>query len=108
VFNNASDDKCNYLNPTLVITMNTFGGTFSITNNSDAGRISSFTGLSAGEIITVNSSLQTLSSSLGVKRLSNFNKKFFRLSPGVNNLVIQGNISSLAMTTQFVSRKIGG
>lgn len=108
VFYNSSDDKDAYLYPSMVITMNSFGGSVTITNSSDASRVFSITDLSAGEIITIDSSLQTLSSSTGLKRLSLFNKKFLRFVPGVNNLRLQGNFSSMAVTVKTVSKKIGG
>jgi phage-related protein len=108
IFNNSSDDNGSYLYPSNVITMNSFGGNITITNLSDSNRVFSFTGLQAGEVITIDNSLQTISSSTGLKRLSNFNKKFLRLIPGVNNLRIQGAISTATMTCQFVSRRIGG
>jgi phage-related protein len=108
VYFNGSDDTGGYLYPHLVITMNNLGGDVSITNSSDSSRVFSFTGLSAGEVITVDCSNQTISSSLGLKRLSNFNKKFLRLIPAVNNLRIQGNVANIAMTTQYIAKKLGG
>ena len=104
VFYNGSDDKGAYLYPSTVITMNSFGGSVTITNSSDANRVFSITGLSAGEVITIDSSLQTLSSSTGLKRLSLFNKHFLRFVPAVNNLRIQGNISSVAITVRTVAK----
>jgi phage-related protein len=108
IFINSSDDSENYLYPSLVITMNTFGGNVSITNVGDSNRVSSFTGLAAGEVITINSDTQIISSSTSLYRLSAFNKKFLRLLPGKNTLRIQGAVASIAMTTTFVSRRIGG
>lgn len=107
-FYNASDDKGAYLNPKLVITMNAFGGDISITNVTDSSRVFSFTSLSAGEVLTVDNSLQTILSSTGNKRIGNFNKNYLRLVPGVNHLNISGNVSSISMTTQFIAKKIGG
>jgi phage-related protein len=107
IFNNRSDDAGSYLYPSLVITMNNIAGGISITNANDANRVFSFTGLSASEVLTMNCGLQTLSSSTGLKRLSNFNKNFLRLVPGINSLRIQGNVASIAMTTQYVAKKIG-
>ena len=103
-FYNSSDDKGAYLYPSLILTMNSSGGNITITNQSDSSRVTSFTGLSSGEIITTDSSLQTLSSSTDLKRMSNFNKKFLRLIPGVNVLRVQGNIQKLEMTYQFVAK----
>lgn len=105
---NGSDDKGSYLYPRLVITMNNIEDGISITNLDDGNRVSSFSGLSPNEVITIDSSLETISSSTGLKRLSNFNKKFLRLVPGRNRLRIQGNASSIAMTNQWVAKKIGG
>jgi len=107
-FYNASDDTGDYLYPTLVITMNNLGGSFTITNINDNNRVSSITGLSGDEVITINSSFQTISSSTGLRRLSNFNKKFLRLVPSLNQLRIQGNVSSVAMTVQYTAKKLGG
>lgn len=107
-FYNSSDDKGTYLYPNLVVTVNTFGGNVSITNLDDSGRQFSFVSLSANEVLTINNGFQTISSSTGLKRLGNFNKKFLRLIPGVNRLTISGNVSSVAMTTQFLSKKIAG
>jgi phage-related protein len=107
IFNNTSDDYGNYLYPSLVITMNTFGGSVSITNSDDTNRVFSFVTLSPSEIITINNDTQTISSSTGLKRLSNFNKHFLRLVPGVNHLRIQGNVLNIVMTTQFLAKKIG-
>lgn len=108
IFYNSSDDKGAYLYPTCTITMNSFGGYITITNSSDANRVFSIITLSAGEVITIDSSNQTMSSSLGLKRMANFNKKFLRFIPGVNNIRIQGNIASLAITVQTIAKKLGG
>ena len=107
LFYNSSDDNEAYIYPKFIITMNNFGGFVSITNSDDSGRVFSFTGLSPSEIITMNNDLQTISSSTGLRRLSNFNKNFMRLVPGKNNLNIQGNIANIKMTTQFLAKKIG-
>lgn len=108
IFYNASNDAGNYLYPSLVITMNEFGGGVSITNSDDASRVFSFVTLLPDETITTNNDLQTITSSTGLRRLSLFNKNFFRLVPGLNHLRIQGQVTSIAMTTQFVVKKISG
>lgn len=107
IFNNTSNDINQYLYPNLIITVNNIGGDLSITNSDDNNRIFAFTGLSPNEIITMNCGLQTLSSSIGLKRLSNFNKNFLRLVPKLNHLHIQGSVLSIQMTTQFIAKKIG-
>lgn len=103
-FNNTSDDKGAYLYPITAITISNTGGNITLTNVSDANRVFSFTGLSANEIMTVDNSLQIISSSLGIRRMSNFNKKFFRLIPEMNTIRIQGNIAKLSITSQFVAK----
>lgn len=106
---NLSDDVGSYLYPTtLVVTMNNSGGNFSITNLDDSSRIVSFTGLSTNEILTISPLYQTLSSSSGLKRLSNSNKKFLRLIPNKNRLRIQGNVSSIVMTNTWIAKRIAG
>jgi phage-related protein len=107
VFNNRSDDTGNYLYPNLVITINSLGSSVSITNSDDSSRVFSFTGLSPSEVLTINNDLQTISSSTGLKRMSTFNKNFLRLVPYLNHLQVQGNVSSIQITTQF-ARKISG
>jgi len=108
IFNNTSDDAGTYLCPSNVLTCNSFGGDITITNSDDSNRVFFFDDLSANEVITIDNSLQTISSSTGVRRLSKFNKHFLRLVPGLNHLRIQGSISSFSMTTQFVAKKVGG
>lgn len=107
IFNNRSDDYGNYLYPSLVLTVNNFGGSVTITNSDDENRIFSFTSLSASEILTIDNDLETIVSSTGLKRLSNFNKHFLRLVPGLNHLRLQGQLGNMVMTTQFLAKKIG-
>ena len=103
-FNNTSDDSGSYLYPVLVITMNNAGGDIIITNQSDNNRIFSFVDLSPNEILTVDNSLQQIYSSTDLIRMSKFNKKYLRLIPGINVLRLQGNISNISMTYQFVAK----
>ena len=107
-FYNGSDETSYYLFPKLVITINNIGDDISITNLDDDNRVMSLFGLSANEVITMDCDLQTISSSMGLKRLSLFNKHFLRLVPGRNRLRMQGNIASIVMTTQFISKRISG
>lgn len=108
-FYNTSDDTGDYLYPIeMIITMNNVDGDITITNLDDNNRVVSFMDLSASEVLTISPVYQTISSSTGLKRLSNSNKKFLRLVPGANRLRIQGNVASISMTNQFVARKING
>jgi phage-related protein len=106
---NESDDTGVYLYPTsLVITLNNIGGDFTITNLSDSSREVTFTGLSADEVLTISPSLQTVTSSTGLIRLGNSNKKFLRLTSGENQLRVQGSVASIVMINQWIAKKIGG
>ena len=108
LYYNGSDDSSGYLYPTLTVTMNDFEGDFSITNADDANRVSSFVNLQANEVLNINCSLQTISSSTGLKRLGNSNKKFLRLVPGRNRLNIVGNVASISMVNRWVAKKVSG
>lgn len=106
IFTNYSQNSF-YIYPEIQFTMTASGGNLSITNTTDSGRIFSFTGLAANEVITVNNDLQIITSSLSLLRLPLFNKKFFRLLPGKNVLSVTGSITNLKITYSF-AKKIGG
>ncbi len=109
IYYNTSDDSGSYLIPSqMIVTMNNISGGFTITNLDDDSRQVSFTGLSADEVLTISPQFQTIQSSTGLLRLSNSNKKFLRLVPGVNRLRIQGNVLSFSMTNSDVCKKISG
>ena len=103
-FNNLSADS-ELLRPTIEFTMYN-SGSFSIYNKT-TNKITEFTDLSAGEIITLDNLYGFLNSSLGLHRVSNFNKVFLKLEKGVNELVCSGNISLLVFRFQNAKR-IGG
>lgn len=107
-FYNSSDDTSNYLYPSMVITMNNTGGNLTITNLQDNNRIFELTDLEPNEIITIDNSFQTISSSTGLKRLSHFNKHWMRLVPYLNTLHIQGNVENIDMTYSNIVKKLGG
>ena len=94
ILNNVSDNNY-YEYPTIIATVDVYGGDFSITNVTDNSRIFSFTGLSQQEVLTINNELCIITSSTGLRRLSNFNKKWFRLLKGTNSLTIVGNVSQV-------------
>jgi len=106
VFNNTSHDN-DYLYPEVVFTMNSSGGDLTIENTDDASRQFIFTGLSPNEIMTVDNERNIISSSTGLRRLSTFNKNWFRFVKGYNFLDITGNISNLTINYQF-ARKLSG
>jgi len=86
--NNTSNIN-DYYYPEMVITSTT-GGTVNITNNT-LGETTTFTNLIAGEVLTVNNEKGIITSSLGVRRMSNFNKNWFRLITNNNTITLQGN-----------------
>ena len=102
-FNNTSDDL-GYLYPSMTFTGNTIGGGLIIVNANDNSRSFEYDNLVSGEIITINNELQTISTSRGIKILSNFNKKWLRFVQGVNVLSIQGNISNMTLQYQFARK----
>ena len=104
-FDNLSHDSY-YLYPNISFQMTSSGGDISI-SNLEEGREFLFDGLASNERISVNNDLQIIESSLGLLRLSKFNKNFLRFIPGRNTLRITGDISSLTLEYSF-TRKIGG
>lgn len=107
IINNTSDNNF-YTYPSMVITVGAFSNaTINIINTTDNSRLFSFTGMSAGEVLTVNNDLQIITSSTGLLRLSNFNKHWFRLLQGVNSVNIQGEVASVSFTYS-PARKVGG
>jgi phage-related protein len=107
VSHNNQSDYIGYTYPTLVITMADTGGDISIINSSDNSREFSFTGLLASEVLTIDNDLQIISSSTGLRRLSNFNKKFFRLKSGLNILSVTGAVDQIKVSYAN-AKKIGG
>jgi phage-related protein len=100
-------DHAEYLFPLVTFKMNSSGGAFNLRNNSDdTNRLITVSGLSANETITIDNDLKIITSSLNLNRVGNFNKKWIRLVPGTNNLVVTGSISSLRFDYKL-PRKIG-
>jgi len=105
-FYNSSDNN-NYLYPKIEFILNSLGSDFTLTNTTDSGREFIFTGLSTDEGVTVDNSLQTISSTTGLYRLSYFNKNWLRFLPGLNELHITSAISFVEFTYSF-ARAVGG
>ncbi len=107
MYNNRSGNN-DYSFPNLQFTMNNAGGNFIMYNTTDANRFFMFTGLSPNEVITVDNERQIITSSpTGINRLPNFNKHWFRVKPGRNDLLLYGNISQLKIIYTD-AQKIGG
>jgi Phage-related protein len=112
VFNNDSGNM-DYLRPIIEITPTNITQNFSITNNSDNGRVFQFNFVSpfpnGSEIITVDNQNQIITSSLGNdfsrRRFTQFNMNFLRFIRGANHLRITGN-GNLKIRYVF-ARRIG-
>ena len=105
VINNPSGNN-DYTYPDVSFKMNA-DGDFAIKNQTDDNRLFSFEGLLSNEVVTVNGESKVISSDLGIRRLSNFNKKFLRLKRGQNVLTCTGNVEYLDITIQNF-RRLGG
>lgn len=105
LFNN-SDNLYDYLLPKVTIKANSNISNLSIVNILDNNWTSIFKSMSAGEIITMDSQHNTLTSSNIERIVSNdFNMHFIRLVPGKNEFVVNKDIQILF--TYKVPRKVG-
>ena len=104
-FNTSAD--ADYLYPQIEFTLNSIGDSFSITNQDDDNREFAFVDLSPNETITIDNDLQTVVSSTGLLRLSDFNKNWLRFVPGLNRLSIISGIGTFDITYQN-RFKVGG
>lgn len=90
--NNKSDIKDEYTYPVVEFT----GESISIVNKTDdSNRAFVFEGLQSGETVTVDNETKIIKSSMSGEKLSNFkSKKWLRLKPGINELVVvsKGNV----------------
>lgn len=100
VFNNLSDLE-GYIYPKVVFTTSSTTTSFSIKNSSDGDRLFSYTGINSNETITTDNDLKIITSSTGLNRLQKFNLNWFRVKSGFNNLIINGNVSSLKIICRF-------
>lgn len=83
---NLSD--CNeYIYPFVKITCPSSSSSVSIVNTTDNKRNFSIVGMSGDEVVEVDNMRKIITSSANIKRLSNCNKKWFRLLPGLNEIV---------------------
>lgn len=103
---NDSDIE-DYTYPNLEFKINQGGGDFSLINNSDNGRMMSFTGLPANELVTIDCENHIIICSSVDYVSDRFNKKFFRLVPSSNLLTFKGNIEYLKIRYNN-ARKVGG
>ncbi|MGL5766844.1 MAG: phage tail domain-containing protein [Sarcina sp.] len=95
-FINSSSLK-DYTYPIVQFTCNKANGVVTLKNVSDNNRMPKFTGLSVGEVITIDNNLQIVTSSLRNNILPNFNKQWFRLVQGTNTLELTGDFTDLTI-----------
>lgn len=103
-YNNSHSNRLIY--PKLTFTTNNVDATVSIVNASNKNWETKFQGLSNGETIVIDNQLQLISSSLGLRRLQNFNKHWFELVPKQNKLIVTGNVKEIIIEYNEI-RKVG-
>lgn len=92
-FYNTSDMLYDYLKPIVTITAKSDIAELNIKNIRDNNWTTTLTNLSKGEIITMNSKLETLSSSYPYKKvLNDFNMHFIRFVSGINEFKVDSDI----------------
>lgn len=90
-----------YIYPSIRFVCNKEGGSVVITNKSDNNRSFIISNLKQGEEIYIDKWFQ-ITSSYGLKRLGNCNKRWIRLKDGVNYIEVSGNTSRVVLTYQFM------
>jgi phage-related protein len=100
-----SDDKYNYLLPTVVITPDCGINSFSIINVTDNNREVVIDNVSSGEVITMDSKHNIITSTIPRNFSEDFNYKFIRLLSGENELQISGPCS--ITFNMSLPRKVG-
>lgn len=76
--------------------------------NLTTNRTTKFTGLSQGETIRFDSLNAIIESSMGLRRVSNFNKVFPKMIKGENKIIVTGPINKLVFIYQNAKRIGGG
>lgn len=79
-------DANEYIYPEMVVHFPSGGGSFTLVNDTDNGRSFELSNIGGDEIITVDNARKIIISSKDIRRLSDFNKKWFRLLPGKNQI----------------------
>jgi len=87
---NSYSNAVEYLYPEIEFTLSGTNTGISLKNLSNAGETSTFINLTVGEKIYINNERKQIISDLGLYRLGNFNKKWFRLVYGINRIEITG------------------
>lgn len=106
---NNTSDLNDYVLPICEFTLSNTSNGFEIKNNSlkyTNGNIETFsmTGLAPNEVITVDSDLGIIKSSLGINRYKNSSGTFFRMKPFMNNISIGDDLKEVKITYQNARR----
>lgn len=102
---NDTDDLNNYVYPIIKIQSNSdISGTFAITNLSDKNWVTRINGIKKGEIITIDSKNEIISSTI-TRTFNDFNYCFPRLVPGRN--IYTSNVNIYLTFTYRTPRKVG-
>lgn len=105
-FLNLSNDHNDTL-PKIKFKMSPQSTSFKIINHDYNDLSFEWTGLQGGETIECDCQTGIITSSTGLRRLKNFNKKFLKLISGMNHLECVGNVDLLEITYTPV-RRVGG
>lgn len=106
IVHNNTSHKSGITLPIIEFTTNNGNATVSLTNKTNNNYETRFTGLLNGETITMNCQTEVVTSSMGFRRLGNFNNHWFELLPKQNTILVSGNVSNLKIKYENV-RKVG-
>lgn len=88
IYNDSNNNDYTY--PNLVINFEA-PGSLTLYNLSDNFRVTSVLGILGAEIVTLDNDRKIITSSTLENRLSNFNKLWFRLKPGNNEITVEAD-----------------
>lgn len=92
--------------PILEFTTNSSDATVSIINQSNNDYETKFINLASEETIIINCQTEIIESSMGLRRLNNFNNHWFELLPKQNKIIVTGNVSNVKIKYENI-RKVG-
>ena len=98
---NNTSSGISYIFPNINFICNKENGSIYIKNINDNGRTLIFENLKQGEEITLDKWFQ-ITSSYGLRRLGNCNKKWLRFVQGINNIEISGDLTKFNIKYQFM------
>lgn len=101
---NNTSDSSDYYYPKMEVRANIFGGFLEIINESDKSRVFGISDLQPMEELIIDNSLQTITNTADVNRISTlegYGYKWFRYVPNANYLTVRGNIDYLAFISTF-------